>query len=174
MPALRDLARVKRLEYFLPRIPKDAQVLEVGCGAKWVADELKRGGWASYTGMDLFPPADIVGDVKQWRQLGLKAASFDVMIGFEIIEHVDLVQEAFDLLKPGGLLMLTSPVPHFDWVMQILERLGLNQKRTSPHCNLVYFRKLPLFELIDYRRVGGLLQFGILRKPLNGPAPATL
>jgi SAM-dependent methyltransferase len=144
--------------------------LEVGCGAKWVAAELKRGGWINYTGMDLVPPADIVGDIKLWRELGLKTASFDVVIGFEIIEHIDFVQDIFDLLKPGGLLMLTSPVPHLDWVMWTLERLGLNQKRTSPHSNLVYFQNLPLFELTDYRRVGGLLQFGILRKPLNAPS----
>lgn len=166
MPVLRDLARAKRCEHFLTRIPKDADILEIGCGSRWVEAALKDGGWSHYLGLDLVPPADILGDIKQWRRLGLKPASFDVIIAFEIIEHVDLVGESFDLLKPGGLLMLTSPVPHLDWLLWILETLGLNQKRTSPHSNLIDLRRLPLFELADYRRVGGLLQFGILRKPI--------
>jgi hypothetical protein len=165
MPLLRDLARRKRCEYFLPRIPKDAHILEIGCAARWLGDYLKSGGWRNYVGMDLVPPADIVGDIKEWSGLGLTPESFDVIIAFEVIEHVDLVQETFELLKPGGLLMLTSPVPRLDCVMWTLEMLGLNQKRTSPHSNLVYFPKLPLFELVEYQKVGGLLQFGTLRKP---------
>ncbi|MGA1996568.1 MAG: class I SAM-dependent methyltransferase [Bryobacteraceae bacterium] len=167
MPLSRDLARRKRCEYFLPRVRKDACILEIGCAAHWLGDYLKGGGWKNYVGIDLIPPADIVGDIKQWASLGLTPESFDVIIAFEVIEHVDLVRETFELLKPGGLLMLTSPVPHLDWVMWTLEMAGLNQKRTSPHSNLVYFSKLPLFELAEYERVGGLLQFGILRKPVT-------
>ena len=170
MPLFRDIARHKRCQHFLARIPKHAHILEIGCGAQWVGAYLKEGGWKHYVGMDLFPPADIVGSIKHWQQLGLTPASFDVVIAFEVIEHVDLIQETFDLLKPGGELMLTSPVPHLDWVMWILEALGLNQKRTSPHSNLVYVSKLPLFELADYRRFAGLSQWGILRKPLAAKA----
>jgi hypothetical protein len=53
-----------------------------------------------------------------------------------------------------------------DWVMNILEFLGLNQKRTSPHSNLVYFTRLAQFQLLEYRKVAGLSQWGILRKPV--------
>ncbi len=165
MPLISDAARKRKCAYFLDQIPKSACVLEIGSGAGWVGEYLRAGGWTGYTGMDLLPPADVVGDIKDWRLLGLKASSFDVIIAFEVIEHVDLVRETFDLLKPGGLLMLTSPVPHLDWVMKILEALGLNQKRTSPHSNLVYFRRLPLYEVVEYRRVAGLSQWGTLRKP---------
>jgi SAM-dependent methyltransferase len=91
-------------------------------------------------------PADIVGDIRDWHQLGLQPASFDVVIAFEVIEHIDLVQQAYDLLKSGGQLLLISPVPHMDWAMQLLEALSLNQKRTSPHSNLVYFNRIPSFE----------------------------
>jgi hypothetical protein len=78
---------------------------------------------------------------------------------------VDCFQECHDLLKPGGLLMLTSPVPHMDWAMKTLEVLGLNQKRTSPHSNLTYFTKIPLFEPVELKTKAGLAQWGILRKP---------
>lgn len=171
MPILSDIARAKKVAYFLQAIPKTARVLEVGCGSGWVGRYLKEGGWSHYKGIDLHPPADIVGDIKKWRQLGLTSESVDVIIAFEVIEHVDIIPESFELLVPGGKLMLTSPVPHRDWVMKVLEAAGLNQKRTSPHCNLVYFRDLPGFELLDYREVGGLAQWGILRKPSTGSQP---
>ena len=102
---------------------------------------------------------------KKSAELGLAPASFDVIIAFEVIEHVDCFRECFDLLKHGGLLMLTSPVPHMDWAMKTLEVLGLNQKRTSPHSNLTYFSKIPHFEPVELKTKAGLAQWGILRKP---------
>lgn len=165
MPLLSDIARKRKCAYFLDRIPKSARSLEIGSGAGWVGEYLRAGGWANHIGMDIRPPADVVGDIGQWAALGLEASSFDVVIAFEVIEHVDLVRESFDLLKPGGLLMLTSPVPHMDWLLKVLEMAGLTQRRTSPHSNLVYFPRLPLFEVSEYRRVAGLSQWGILKKP---------
>jgi len=164
MPLLSDIARRKKIRYFLDPIPRDARILEIGCGSKWVGDYLRANGWNHYTGMDLFPPADVVGDIKEWRELGLAPESFDVIIAFEVIEHVDCFQECYDLLEPGGLLMLTSPVPHMDWAMKTLEVLGLNQKRTSPHSNLTYFSKIPRFEAVELKTKAGLAQWGILRK----------
>ena len=165
MPLLSDIARRKKTRYFLDPIPKDANILEIGCGSKWVGQYLRTHGWQHYTGMDLFPPADIVGDIKRWRDLGLEPESFDVIIAFEVIEHVDCFDECFDLLKPGGKLMLTSPVPHMDWAMKMLEVLGLNQKRTSPHSNLTYFTTISKFEPIELKTKAGLAQWGIVRKP---------
>jgi SAM-dependent methyltransferase len=167
MPLLSDIARRKKIRYFLDPIPKDAAILEIGCGSKWVGDYLKGNGWQHYTGLDLVPPAEIVGDIKRWRELGLAAGSFDVIIAFEVIEHVDCFDECYDLLKPSGKLLLTSPVPKMDWVMKTLETVGLNQKRTSPHSNLTNFRTIRRFEPIELKTVAGLAQWGILRKPVN-------
>ena len=165
MPALSQYAQRKKIEHFLDPLPRDARILEIGCGSRWVGDYLKANGWQNYVGADLEPPADIVGDIRDWRNLGLEPESFDAIIAFEVIEHVDFTPEAMALLKPGGLLMLTSPVPHMDWAMKILEAVGLNQKRTSPHDHLVYFERLPFFEPVELRRKAGLSQWGILRKP---------
>lgn len=167
MPMLSDIAQRKKIAYFLDPLPRDAAILEIGCGARWVGDHLRQAGYTNYLGNDLFPPADIVGDIRQWRQLGLMAASFDAIVAFEVVEHVDLFQEAFDLLKPGGVLLLTSPVPEMDWAMRLLELVGLNQKRTSPHDHLIDFAAIPLFEAVEIRRVAGLSQWGVLRKPIG-------
>ena len=164
MPLLSDYARRKKIQHFLAGIPKDARILEVGCGSAWVREYLTSNGWTGYVGLDLAPPADIVGDITNWRTLGLEPASFDVIIAFEVVEHVDCFRECHDLLKPGGRLMLTSPVPHMDWVMKMLERAGLNQKRTSPHDHLVSFRHVPLFAEKQITVVKGLAQWGIFTK----------
>jgi 2-polyprenyl-3-methyl-5-hydroxy-6-metoxy-1,4-benzoquinol methylase len=165
MPLLSSIAAKRKCQFFLDRIPKQDRILEIGCGSQWVGNYLRSSGWKNYIGLDIVPPADIVGDVKKWRSLGLPENGFDVIVAFEVVEHVHCFQECFDLLRPGGLLMLTSPVPERDWVLKILEGIGLNQKRTSPHDWLIDFRNIPLFELSEYKRVGGLAQWGVLRKP---------
>ena len=165
MPLLSDYARRKKIEFFLGDVPKDARVLEVGSGAGWVGEYLREHGWTDYRGIDIVPPADIVGDIRKWPELGLQANSFDVIIAFEVIEHVVIYQEMFDLLKPGGFLLVTTPVPHMDWVCKTLEAIGLNQKRTSPHDRLIYFKDIPLFEPVDTRIVKLIGQWGKFRKP---------
>ena len=164
MPVLSQLARRKKLEFFLPKIPRDARVLEVGAGDGWMGGHLKERGWEYYTSVDCLPPADIVGDINEWGLLGLKPASVDVLIAFELVEHGDFYQAFHDLLKPGGLLLLTTPVPHMDWVLKSFELLGLNQKRTSPHSHLHYLKDLPGFESVLTKRVAQLAQWGMFRK----------
>lgn len=164
MPALSKLAQCRKCRYFLDRIPKEARILEIGCGSGWVTRYLKENGWRHYTGLDLVPPADLVGDIKQWRELGLAPESFDVIIAFEVVEHVDCFQECQELLRPGGMLMVTTPLPCMDWAMRLLEAIGLNQKRTSPHRNLVYLSRVPGFREKKIRLVGLLSQWGVLIK----------
>jgi 2-polyprenyl-3-methyl-5-hydroxy-6-metoxy-1,4-benzoquinol methylase len=170
MPLLSDYARRKKIEYFFGDIPQDARILEVGSGEGWVGQYLKQHGWKNYLGIDIKPPADIVGDLREWRKLGLKPESYDVIVAFEVIEHVDLFQEMYDLLRPGGMLLVTTPVPHMDWACKILERVGLNQRRTSPHDHLTYFKDIPLFEPVDTRIVKLIGQWGKFRKPLRASA----
>ena len=165
MPLLSQYARKQKLSYFTRELPKNARILEVGCGDGWFGLQLKSAGYKKYVGLDLKGPADIVGNILGWKRLGLHPESFDAIIAFELVEHVDCFQEFFDLLKPGGLLMLTSPVPHMDWACKLLERFGLNQKRTSPHDHLLYFRNVRMFEPLEIKIIGGMAQWGRFLKP---------
>lgn len=164
MPLLRDYARNKRIEYFIKKIPKDCKILEIGCGEGWVAEYLKKNGWNNYLGLDIVSTAHIVGDIRDWRKLGIKPGSFDVIIAFEVIEHVDCFKECYDILKPGGMLMITTPVPYMDWALKILEQIGLNQKRTSPHDNLTYLGKVPYFRSKNIKKIACMAQWGIFIK----------
>lgn len=164
MAPISNYSRRRKLSYFIDRIPKDAHVLEIGCGDKWVGRYMNSNGWKNYTGIDLFPPADIVGDIKNWKALGLRAQSFDFIIAFELVEHVDVFNEITSLLKDEGQVFLTTPIPHRDWVLKILEALKLNQKRTSPHSNLLYLCDVKQLEPIELKKIAGLAQWGTFRK----------
>lgn len=170
MPLLSEYAQRKKIEYFLKPIPPDAAILEIGCGSRWVGEYLKSTGRLNYTGLDLVPPADIVGDVNDWRRLGIAPESFDVIIAFEVVEHVDCFQACYDMLKPGGRMLITTPLPSMDWALRIMEALGLNQKRTSPHNHLVRLADVPGFEKTVLRTVGFLSQWAILTKPRRASA----
>ena len=166
MPLLSDYARREKIEFFLDPLPKTADILEIGSGAGWVGQYLRANGWKSYVGLDLCqsPDVDIVGDIKNWRPLGLEPESFDVIIAFEVMEHVDCFAECLTLLKPGGLVLATSPVPHMDWFLKILEWCGLNQKRTSPHEHLRYFSDVQGFDAKRVFARAGLSQWGVFQK----------
>jgi 2-polyprenyl-3-methyl-5-hydroxy-6-metoxy-1,4-benzoquinol methylase len=164
MPILTRFVQKRRIKFFLEKIPKNKSILEIGCGSGWVGDYLRENGWANYLGIDINPPANIVGDICNWRNLGFKEASFDIIIAFEVVEHVDCFKECWELLKEGGMLMLTTPVPHMDWVLKIMEYLGLNQRRTSPHNNLIYLKNIFCFKEKEIRIILFLSQWGIFTK----------
>lgn len=159
-----EFARKKKIDFFLKKIPKNKHILEIGSGSGWAGDFLKKRGYIHYMGLDIVPPADIVGDIRDWKALGLKAESFDVIIAFEIVEHVDCFKECWTLLRAGGRLLLTTPVPHMDWVLGVMEFLGLNQKRTSPHTNLIYLKNVSCFKKKQIKIVAFLSQWGIFEK----------
>ena len=137
--------------------------MEIGSGSGWLKQELIERGF-SYTCIDLFPPADIVGDINCWRNLGLKSEAFEVVVAFEVVEHVDCFQACHDLLAHGGKMFITTPVPETDWILKITEALGLNQKRTSPHSNLVRLDDVALFPKRKIRIIMGLGQWAVFTK----------
>ena len=166
MPLISEFARRRKIDFFLNPLPKDSRILEIGSGSGWVGEYLRANGWKYYVGLDLqsSPGVDVAGDIKNWRELGLEPESFDVIVAFEVMEHVDCFVECLALLKPGGVVLATSPVPHMDWLLRLLECCGLNQKRTSPHDHLLYFADVEGF---TERRIfvkAGLSQWGIFSK----------
>lgn len=166
---LSGVARRAKLDYFLPKLPKDSRILDVGCGDSWFKKGASERGWTNVIGLDLEPPADIVGDVRDWRDLGLSAGSFDAIVAFEVVEHGDFSSALLALLKSDGLLILTTPVPRMDPVCRVLEAMRLLQQRSSPHTHLIDLRKFPKFDIVERRIKAGVSQWGVLR-----PAPSIL
>lgn len=155
-------ARRRKLDFFFGELAKDAEVLDVGCADGWVREWVAARGWNRVLGIDLEPPADVVGDVNEWSALGLQPASFDAIVAFEVVEHGDFAASLRCLLKPDGLLLVTTPVPRMDWACQLMEAAGMLQRRTSEHSHLVDLRRYPGFRVVD-RRVKGLVsQWAVL------------
>jgi 2-polyprenyl-3-methyl-5-hydroxy-6-metoxy-1,4-benzoquinol methylase len=158
-PLISELSRRNKLKIFLKHVSPNSSILEVGRGDGWFSSQLQNHGHR-VTSLDLVPPADIVGDVLKWKSLGLKAGAFDAVVALEVIEHVDCVQALSDLCRPNGTIFLSSPHPQWDWVMQALEQIGANQKRTSPHDNLIDFQSLP-WRPLELRRPAWIHQVGV-------------
>jgi SAM-dependent methyltransferase len=170
LTSVTERTRRQKLEFFFSRIDPGARILDLGCADGWVARWARDHGFDNVTGIDLNPPADIVGDIREWEALDLEPHSFDVVIAFEVVEHGDYAAAIRAVLKPDGRLMATTPVPRWDWVCRLAEGVGLFQKRTSPHTHLVDLRGYPGFtcELRVVR--AGVAQWAILRPE---PCPTT-
>jgi len=164
MPVLSSIARRLKKFYFLDGVSKDEVVLEIGCGDGWVGRHLAGRGVRQLTSIDTNPPATIVGDIRDWRSLGLGAQTFDVIVAFEVLEHVDCMDDCFSLLKPGGRLLVTSPNPSADWFLKKLEEWKLNQPRTSPHDHLMYFEETAQFQITRVWRPLRMSQWCIFRR----------
>lgn len=157
-------ARKNRIRFFLPYIKPNDHILEIGSGEGWFRHAVEKDVPTDYLTIDIAAQADIHGDIRDWRKHGLQAASFDIIVAFEVVEHTDCFAEAFLLLKPGGRLLITTPMPHADWILKILEALRLTQQRTSPHAHLLYLSTVRDFVYEKGRNPFGLGQWAVFRK----------
>jgi len=150
-PLVSELSRRRKFNVLDENLPPGSRILEVGTGDGWFAKRLREGGHEVVT-IDLeSPTADVVGDILQWRELGLQECAFDAVVALEVIEHVDCLDALRSLCKHDGLILLSSPHPSWDWSMKMLEFMHLTQKRTSPHCNLTDFAKIDLKRVVFKR-----------------------
>ncbi|MEI8083817.1 MAG: class I SAM-dependent methyltransferase, partial [Actinomycetes bacterium] len=103
------------------RLPPHATVLEIGTGEGYGGNLLRTRG-LKLIGTDLSMQAlrharevytDIPFCAADGMALPFPAAMFDAIVSFQVVEHVPQVsrylQEAGRVLKPGGLLILTTP-----------------------------------------------------------------
>ncbi len=111
-------------EFILSHVPKNAgRILDVGCGKAWVAENCCSIAKEvvsldiAFTNVDKalkkysFPNHS--GIVADSLNLPFKENSFDIIIASEIIEHIVMpakfVENMINILKPGGILLITSP-----------------------------------------------------------------
>ena len=113
-------------EKYLPLLkncPKDAAILEVGCGFGLMLNYLKEAGFTNLSGIDI--SADQVAEAQTRGFNAVEAdalaylrehqSSYDVIVAMDIIEHFhkdelfELIELIHGALKPGGLFIIQTP-----------------------------------------------------------------
>jgi 2-polyprenyl-3-methyl-5-hydroxy-6-metoxy-1,4-benzoquinol methylase len=98
---------------------KNNTIIDVGCGKGWFLLEARKRGWDVY-GTEFSDEA-----IKVCKENGIKmekgdlnasafgSVKFDIVFSSEVIEHVNnpvtQFEQMFEILRPGGLLYLTTP-----------------------------------------------------------------
>jgi SAM-dependent methyltransferase len=117
------LARYRFTGHFIGALNRPANILDAGCGSGYGAAELSGTG-ASVTGTDISAVAIDHARLRYGtptvrflqsacEALPFPAAAFDVVVAFEVIEHLDrwreLLSEANRVLKSSGVFLVSTP-----------------------------------------------------------------
>lgn len=92
-------------------LPDSAVVLDLGAGPGQFSELTDR--FSTFISMDFRPfrPVNVVADLT--KRLPLKDGAVDAIMASNVLEHIpdtrELLQEAFRVLKPGGVLVATIP-----------------------------------------------------------------
>jgi SAM-dependent methyltransferase len=105
------------------RIPLDARVLDVGCGAGWLIRDMKRLGYRNVSGIDPYIKSDVRGSdgvVVLKRSLKDMTGEFDVIMFHHSFEHIadqaGVLKEVRRLLCPAGRVLIRVPIADsFAW-----------------------------------------------------------
>lgn len=107
-------------------LPREARVLDVGCGAGWFLALLHRQGWRNLSGLDISP--DMLGIARGLapsarffqtpvEEFASSGGQFDVVTCLGTLHHMPdlarVVSSLRELLTPGGLLIVHEP--NEDW-----------------------------------------------------------
>lgn len=111
-PSLWSLKIVrKRLPFILKHLGENKAVLEIGAFKRELGERIKKHyPRIQYKSMDIDPTY-----AHDYTSLGEIGETFDAVLLFEVIEHLkletgrELAKRIFDLLKPGGIVILTTP-----------------------------------------------------------------
>ena len=108
------------VERRLGEMGASGDALDFGAGTGVLTRRLwSSGRFQSVTGADLYPRAADLPSAVKWierdlnQPLALPAASFDLIVGAEVIEHLEnprsICRELHRLLRPGGAVLLSTP-----------------------------------------------------------------
>jgi SAM-dependent methyltransferase len=119
-PGHLELERASTLIDLMRYVKSYDRICDLGCGSGWISGVL--GHFGRTLGVDLsdvarararFPNCEFLSEnILDWQH---PKAMFDLLISSEVIEHIpynvqsNYTKICYDLLKPGGSLILTTP-----------------------------------------------------------------
>jgi len=165
MSLLGMIADRKRLGLILNEVNNPAgpmKILDLGCGNGWFVKKLNSMGIGTI-GIDINLEGETENLIRTSAyDLPFPENYFDCVLAIEIIEHLEprVYKEIGRVLKPGGKLIVTSPIPKWNWLVEILCNSGLADPLVTPHMNCIKSEDLP-FKLLKKRSFLLIEWFGV-------------
>jgi SAM-dependent methyltransferase len=110
------------LDEVAARVPRNAEVLDVGCGTGAWLSRMQRAGYSRLHGIDLDEAATSLQGVDfkevdlEWPDWQLEGNTFDLITAIEVIEHIgnrtNFLSNIIKYLRQDGLVLLTTPNLH--------------------------------------------------------------
>ena len=140
---------------------KNARIVDLACGGGKLLYFFRRMGYTNITGVDISPsqvklarqvtPDVDEANVLEW--LEAHPASFDLITGFDIVEHfhkdevLRFLDACYAALKPGGRLILQTPNAESPWgtvhrYNDFTHEVGFNPNALSRILSLVGFERI--------------------------------
>jgi len=157
-PYLENILRNWRYRKIIPFIPENARLLDLGCGYDTKLLKKCYHKISSGIGIDITVDKSFSDDKIRLLSHNLNSPllfpenEFDAITSLAILEHLDepgkALEEMFRVLKPGGVLLLTTPSVSGKPVLEFLTFVGLvSQQEVRDHKN--YFDKKTLLEYCE-------------------------
>ncbi len=158
------VASRKRMHIVRSLIAKKMAILDLGCGTGWLV-KLLRGEGYMVIGVDTnLPDADTSSYLlrRSAYETGFADNAFDCIICLETIEHLEprVYTEIKRISNNGARLLVTTPKKRWNWLVEILSRVGLSSPLVTPHINCVDPPDIP-FDLEVSRSFMFLEWYGI-------------
>jgi SAM-dependent methyltransferase len=134
--------RIRQINKHLPGSRK--RVLDLGCGAGYL---LSRVDFSEKYGIDVDLPKGspyLKRDIK--NRLPFSSGYFDCVTMTAVFEHIeenkikDVISECHRVLKKGGRLIITTPTPIANPLIQLLGRLELVSRKGAEEHKKTYYR----------------------------------
>ena len=164
-PYLTKLVRNRRLELIEQEISHGMKILDLGCGDGYLTKHLLSKGY-DCIGVDKNITNNTYLRCEDISELSFPDNTFDCIIMIEVIEHIEPsnYSEIERVIKPKGKIILTTPLPQFNWLVELLANLGFVNSLKTAHINLVHLSDLPKrWQLIKETRIFMIDQYGVFQ-----------
>ena len=158
------------LDYFLmSNIPKDAKILDIGCNYGSLIYNLYKLGYKNIKGVDVNKESikkgkteykEISKNISYYNgnKIPVKDESFDVVLMFDVIEHISSIQkflknEVYRVLKKEGRFIFQTPNKLTNIPWEILQSKSFT-KWKKYHCSLQTYSSLKqLLKYLGFRDI---------------------
>ena len=155
----------RRFRAAIPHIRAGARVCDIGCGLEAAFLRYARPRINFGVGLDCQVSAHhsaraVIVRADIARGLPIRSESFDHAVMLAVLEHlrapVDVLQEAFRILTPGGSLIMTWPNSTVDFILTVTRGIGLTSLEMESN---KHEQRIPLPSLLAMLKAIGFHDF---------------